>query len=109
MDQLQEKRKYARRNSDGPIVLLHTHRESEPIDAGLLNFSQEGLSFFSHQALTPGTTIMVRATGENYPNTAAAMDCQLPTMRFATIKWRRDDIHRGRSIHRMGAVYVMPR
>ena len=65
--------------------------------------------FVGETGVLPGTTIMVRATGENYPNTAAAMDCQLPTMGFATIKWRRDDIHRGRSIHRMGAVYVMLR
>lgn len=108
MSQLREKREHARNNCRGPISLIHTNRKSQPIDAGLLNLSQQGISFFSHQPLAPGTTIIVRASGENYRNMPAEASCQLRTMGFATIKWCRDDTCQGRTIHRMGAVYVMP-
>jgi hypothetical protein len=107
MTQLQEKRSYARHSGEGQINLLHTHCESRQIEANLLNFSEQGISFFSYQPLMPGTTIIVRATVENYRHMSADAQCQLRSMGLATIKWCREGTRQGRSVHEMGASYVI--
>jgi hypothetical protein len=104
-----EKRRHVRRTCEGSISLRFANCHCAPIDANLLNLSKEGLSFLSAQPLRPGTTIIVRATDATYRTLADDSDCQLRTMGFATIKWHRDDSGPGRTLHRMGAVYVMPR
>ena len=108
MNQLQEKRRYARHACGGSIALCFTHRHAKPIAAKLLNLSQAGLSFVCDQLLAPGTTIIVRASDENYRVPVADADIQLRTMGFAMIKWCKDNSTKGRTIHQMGAVYLMP-
>ncbi len=108
MPQVIEKRQFARHNCSGSITLSHTNRESRQIHADLVDLSEQGLSFNSHQPLVPGTTIIVRASEENYRKMDVEADFQLRTMGFATIKWCQSHILQGRTIHRMGAAYVMP-
>jgi hypothetical protein len=88
--------------------LFHIQHQSPCIEARLLNFSANGLSFFSHHPLKPGTTIIVRASGEVYPSISSDADCQLRTMGYVTIKWCQEGTRQGRPIHEMGAVYMMP-
>lgn len=104
-----EKRRHVRHTCEGSISLSFANCQSAPIDANLLNLSKEGLSFLTAQPLSPGTTIIVRATDAAYRTPADDSDCQLRTMGFATIKWHCDDSGPGRTLHRMGAVYVLPR
>ena len=107
MTQLQEKRNHARHHGEGQITLLHPHSQSWQLEAGLINYSEQGISFFSCQPLMPGTTIIVRASVENYRHMSADVDCQLRSMGFATIKWCQEVTRQGRPIHAMGAVYMM--
>ncbi len=108
MIQLQEKRNAIRHICDGQVTLHHTQRQARRIEARLINFSEHGLSFFSQHPLTPGTTIIVRVSGESYQNLSADTACQLRTMGFATIKWCQENRRQGRPIHEMGAVYLVP-
>ena len=108
MTQLHEKRSCVRYDGDGPITLVPAHSQSMQFEAGLLNFSAEGISFFSYRPLIPGTTIIVRASVENYQHVSADVDCQLRSVGLATIKWCQEGIRQGRAIHEMGAVYMMP-
>lgn len=108
MPKRRERRQFARHYCSGSIILFHTDRKSKQIHADLVDLSEQGLSFISHQPLVPGTTIIVRASEENYRNMDADADFQLRTMGFATIRWRQSHILQGRTIHRMGAAYVMP-
>ena len=87
MTRLNEKRSYARYDGEGPITLVPAHSQSRQFEAGLLNFSAEGFSFFSRRPLKPGTTIIVRASVENYQHVSADVDCQLRSVGVATIKW----------------------
>ncbi|WP_319408614.1 PilZ domain-containing protein [uncultured Desulfosarcina sp.] len=107
MTQLQEKRRYARYDGEGPITLVSADSQSRQFEAGLLNFSAEGISFFSNRPLKPGTTIIVRASVENYQHVSADVDCQLRSVGVATIKWCQQGNREGRPIHEMGAVYMM--
>jgi len=104
----QEKRNDARHCCDGLITVMTTHSRSRQFNAGLLNYSVQGISFFSNRPLMPGTTIIVRASVENYQHMPADVDCQLRSMGLATIKWCQEGTRQGRPIHRMGAVYMMP-
>ena len=108
MIQSKEKRRSIRHHCDGEVILSHIQRQSPRIDARLINFSANGLSFFSHHPLKPGTTIIVRASRERYPNISADAGCQLRTMGLVTIKWCRESTWQGRTIHEMGAVYMIP-
>lgn len=107
MAQLQEKRNYPRHGCEGQITLSYAHCDSRQIDACLINFSQHEVSLFSYQPFLPGTTIMVRASGENYQHVSADADCLLRSMGVATIKWCQEVTRRGRPTHEMGAVYIM--
>jgi hypothetical protein len=104
----QEKRNDARHPCEGLITVMTTHSRSRQFDAGLLNYSVEGISFFSTRPLMPGTTIIVRASLENYQHIPADVDCPLRSMGLATIKWCQEGTRQGRPVHRMGAVYMMP-
>jgi hypothetical protein len=103
-----EKRSAIRHRCDGGITLSHIQRQSPRIEARLLNFSANGLSFFSRHPLKPGTTVIVRASGEGYPIISADAGCQLRTVGFVTIKWCLEGSRHGRPIHEMGAAYMMP-
>ncbi len=108
MAPLQEKRNYARHQRAGRITLLYTHSQSRQIEADLLNFSEQGISFFSRRPLMPGTTFIVRAPLENYQHMPAEAGCQLRSMGLVTIKWCQEGTLAGRPIHAMGAVYIIP-
>ena len=108
MATLQEKRHHPRHHGEGRITLLHTHHDERQIKGGLINFSEQGLRFFSHRPLLPGTTILVRASGENYQHLSPDIDCRLRSMGFCTVKWCREVHRHGVPYHEMGAVYVMP-
>ncbi|BBO67509.1 hypothetical protein DSCA_14390 [Desulfosarcina alkanivorans] len=73
----------------------------------MLNFSDQGLCFVSHHPLKPGTTIIVRASGEICPSVSADNGCYLRTMGFVTIKWCKENHRQGRPIHEMGAAYLL--
>jgi hypothetical protein len=108
MAKLQEKRLHHRHHCEGRITLQHAHHSARQIKGGLINFSEQGIRFFSNRPLTPGTTIIVRASGENYQHISTHIDCQLRSMGFCTIKWCQEVIRQGIPYHEMGAVYVMP-
>ncbi|MCB2148519.1 MAG: hypothetical protein KQI81_18720 [Deltaproteobacteria bacterium] len=108
MTRLHEKRRCVRYDGQGPITLMSAHSQSRQFEAGLLNFSAEGISFFSCRPLKPGTTIIVRASAENYQHVFADVDCQLRSVGVATIKWCQEGNREGRPIHEMGAVYMTP-
>lgn len=103
-----EKRIYTRHQGEGGITLRHAHQNSRQIEGGLINFSEQGISFFSRRPLSPGTTIIVRASGENYQHLSADIDCHLRSMGFCTIKWCQEVTRQGIPLHEMGAVYMMP-
>jgi hypothetical protein len=107
MVKLQEKRHHPRHHGQGQITLLHTYYDTRQMKGGLINFSEQGIRFFSDRPLTPGTTILVRVCGENYRHISADIDCQLRSMGFCTIKWCQEVIRLGIPCHEMGAVYVM--
>lgn len=108
MAKLQEKRLHPRHHREGRITLLHAHHNARQIKGGLINFSEQGIRFFSYRSLPPGTTIIVRASGENYQNISTDTDCQFRSMGFCTIKWCQEVTRQGISLHEMGAVYVIP-
>ena len=107
MAQLHEKRTHMRHACEGRVTLLYTQRQSRQIEADLINYSKQGLGFFTRRPLAPGTTMILRASMENYPLAASAADCQLRTMGLVTIKWCQEESRQGEAIHCMGAVYVM--
>jgi hypothetical protein len=108
MAKLQEKRLHPRHHCEGRITLLHAHYSTRQIKGGLINFSEQGIRFFSHRPLPLGTTIIVRASGENYQNLSTDIDCQVRSMGFCTIKWCQEVTRQGIPLHEMGAVYLMP-
>lgn len=108
MIKLQEKRHSIRHTCECPLTLLFTQRRSRPIEAWLIDFSACGLSFESHHALKPGTTLIVQVSGESYRHMPAETECQLPSMGLAMIKWCRAGCRQGRPIQKMGAAYLMP-
>jgi hypothetical protein len=108
MLKLKEKRHNPRHHGQGRLTLLLTHHHNGNIKGGLINFSAQGIRFFSHRALFPGNTILVRASGENYQYVSPDSDCQLRTMGFCTIKWCQKVNRQGVPYHEMGAVYVTP-
>jgi hypothetical protein len=87
---------------------MHTQGDFRQIEAVLINFSTQGLSFFSHRPLLPGTTIIVRASTESYQHVSTDAECLLRSMGMATIKWCRQNTRQGQVIHEMGAAYVIP-
>ena len=103
----QEKRNFARHPGRGELTLLHAGETDSQIEGGLINFSEQGIRFFSRRPLTPGTTIIVRVSGENYRHIATDQ-CRLRSMGFWTIKWCQEVNHKGVAQHEMGAVYMMP-
>lgn len=103
-----EKRSDARHYCEGLIKVMTTHSRSRQFDAGLLNYSVQGISFFSNRPLMPGTTIIVRASVENYQHMSTDADCQLRSMGLATIKWCREGTRQGKPVHEMGAAYMIP-
>ena len=108
MVKLQEKRHQPRHQGEGRLTLLHTHHYSGRISGGLINFSQQGIRFYSHRPVFPGTTILVRASGENYQHASPTTGCQFRSMGFCTVKWCQESSRHGIPCHEMGAVYVMP-
>lgn len=104
----QEKRNFTRHQGKGEITLLHAGQAASQIEGGLINFSQQGIRFFSRRPLSPGTTIIVRASGENYRHISTDADCHLRSMGFCTIKWCQEVNRNGVEQHEMGAVYMMP-
>jgi len=108
MTRMQEKRNHTRHDCKGPITLLYARIAARHIEAGLLNFSEQGISFTSKHPLMPGTTIIVRASVENYRHMPADVGCQLRSIGLATVKWCREGTRKGRPVHVMGAVYMMP-
>ncbi|BBO80594.1 hypothetical protein DSCO28_11600 [Desulfosarcina ovata subsp. sediminis] len=108
MPQLQEKRNFVRHRGNGQLTLLHTHANARHIQGSLINFSEQGISFFSYRPVTPGTTVIVRASGENYRQLPPGGQCLLRSMGFCTVKWCQETKREGVPMHEMGAVYVMP-
>ena len=108
MDRLQEKRNSTRHVCDGPLTLLYTQPRSPRFAARIINFSEHGLCFSSRHAMTPGTTILVRASPENYRKQSEDAGFQLPTMGFAMIKWCHESRKQGQPVHTMGAAYLIP-
>ena len=107
MTRLQEKRNHARYDCKGPMILRYTHMAARQIEAGLLNFSEQGIRFASKHPLMPGTTIIVHASADNYRRMPAGVACQLRSIGLVTIKWCRESSRKGRPIHEMGGVYMM--
>lgn len=103
-----EKRTFTRHHGEGEITLLHADQHMRQIEGGLINFSRQGIRFFSRRPLPPGTTIIVRASDENYRHVPAQSDCQLRSMGFCTIKWCQEVHHKGIPLHEMGAAYMIP-
>lgn len=104
----QEKRNDARHCCEGLITVMTTHSRPRQFDASLLNYSVQGIRFFSDRPLMPGTTIIVRASLENYQHMSDEVDCQPRSMGVATIKWCREGTRLGKPVHEMGAVYMIP-
>jgi hypothetical protein len=107
MDPLQEKRSTTRNSCEGRITLQHTHSQSQQFAADLINYSAQGISFFSNRPLMPGTTIIIRTSVENYRHMSENVDCQLRSMGLATIKWCHEGTRQGRPVHEMGAAYML--
>ncbi len=103
-----EKRNDARHRCEGLITVMTAHSRSRQFDAGLLNYSVQGLRFFSDRPLMPGTTIIVRASVENYQHMSGEVDCQPRLMGLATIKWCQEGTRQGKPVHEMGAAYMIP-
>lgn len=108
MIKLHEKRHSIRHRCEGRVTLLHTQSLFRDIDARLLNFSENGISFSSRQPLSPGTTIVVRSSAGNYRQLSAESTCQVRTMGVATVKWCQESQDQEDPIHEMGAVYLLP-
>lgn len=108
MNHQPEKRKDARHCCEGMITVMTTHSRSRQFDAGLLDYSVQGIRFFCNRPLKPGTTIILRASAENYQHISDDVDCQLRSMGLATIKWCQEVFRKGNPVHEMGAAYLIP-
>jgi hypothetical protein len=106
MAHTQEKRNFARHPCECRIRLLHILGQGRHIEAHLLNFSAGGLSFISHHPIEPGTTIMLRASGECYNALNTGTDCLLRSSAMATVKWCQECPRQDQSTHEMGAAYL---
>lgn len=93
------KRNTTRYHSRGPITLLPTIPISGDIHANLMNFSEHGISFTASKQMIPGTTILFRASTENYLYSINEAGCQLRSISFVTIKWCQEAFKQGQSIH----------
>ena len=103
-----EKRNFSRHNVDGPITLHPTIWTSRDINAHLLNFSEQGICFYTDKQFIPGTTILFKSSKENYLSTDDNDDCQLRSISLVTVKWCHESSQKDLPIHIIGANYMIP-
>ena len=108
MPKIREKRSFTRHHGKGQITLLQPNANSRQMEGELINYSEQGIRFFSHRPVRPGTTVIVRVSDEPYRNLPADSDCQLRSMGFCTVKWCQEGTRQGLPIHEMGAAYMIP-
>lgn len=103
-----EKRNTPRHPINRPITLHPTISASRMINANLLNFSEQGISFSSDKPLIPGTTIFFRASSDNYRQSVHEVGGQPRSISLMTIKWCKENPKQEKSIHEMGGTYLYP-
>ena len=103
-----EKRNFRRHNVGGSITLHPTIRTSRDLNAHLLNFSEQGICFSTDKQLSPGTTILFKASKNNYLGTDDNDACQLRSISLVTVKWCHESSQKDLPIHIIGANYMPP-
>jgi hypothetical protein len=103
-----EKRNSSRHTVGGPITLHPTIMTSRDINAYLLNFSEQGICFSTDKQLIPGTTILFKASKDNYSSADNYDDCQLRSISLVTVKWCQESAQKDKPIHIIGANYMTP-
>ncbi|WP_372683631.1 hypothetical protein [Desulfosarcina sp.] len=105
-----EKRNSSRHTVGGPITLHPTIRASRDINAHLLNFSEQGICFSTDKQLIPGTTLLFKASKDNYLSADRDDDCQLRSISLVTVKWCHESAKQDQPqpIHIIGANYIIP-
>ncbi len=103
-----EKRNSCRHTVGGAITLHPTIRTSRDINAHLLNFSEQGICFSTEKQLIPGTTILFKASKDNYLSADNDDNCQLRSISLVTVKWCQESEQKDQPIHIIGANYMIP-
>ena len=102
-----EKRISARHPIEGPITLNSPIGTSTEFDAHLLNFSEQGMCFTTKTKLTPGTTILFKATKDWLLSAEDDADCQLRSIGMVTVKWCHEISQKNWPIYVIGANYMI--
>jgi hypothetical protein len=108
MSSFYEKRNFSRHIVGGPITLHPTIRMARDINAHLHNFSEQGICFSTDKQLAPGTTILFKASKDNFINADNDGDCQLRSISLVTVKWCQESAQKDQTIHIIGANYMIP-
>lgn len=104
-----EKRISPRHSIEGPITLHFTIGTPMEVNAHVLNCSEEGICFSSNKRLTPGTTILFKASTVNYVCSCKNKEnCLLRSISMVTVKWCHESSQKGQTIYIMGATYIIP-
>jgi len=93
----------------GPITLHSTIGTPMNIKATVRNCSEEGICFLSSRKFTAGTTILFKASNDEYACICEDRDdCLLRSISFVTVKWCHESQENGLPIYEMGAIYTLP-
>lgn len=103
-----EKRNSCRHTVGGSITLHPTIRRSRDFNAHLLNFSEQGICFSTEKQLIPGTTILFKASKDNYLSADNDDNCQLRSISLVTVKWCQESEQKDQPTHIIGANYMIP-
>ena len=102
-----EKRISARHPIEGPITLNFPIGTSNEYDAHLLNFSEQGMCFTTKTKLTPGTTILFKASKDWLLSAEDDADCQLRSISMVTVKWCHQSSPNNQPGYIIGADYMI--
>ena len=102
-----DKRISARHPIEGPITLNFPIGSSNEFDAHLLNFSEQGMCFTTKTKLTPGTTIMFKASKKWLLSAEDDADCQLRSISMVTVRWCQESSLKDHPNYIIGANYMI--
>jgi hypothetical protein len=102
-----EKRISARHPIEGPITLNSPIGSSNEVDAHLLNFSKQGMCFTTKTKLTPGTTVLFKASKKWLLSAEEDADCQLRSISMVTVRWCQESSLKNQPVYIIGANYMI--
>ena len=107
MDKIIEKRIASRHSTNGPITLHSSILTSRDIGAHLINFSDQGICVMTDTKLTPGTTILFKASRNSYQFSKDYADSQLRSIGMVTVKWCHENSSDNKFFYTVGATCML--